>query len=194
MVRAIIFDCFGVVIADGLEAVVVEQEKSDPSFRAFVHEVIGQSNRGATKPAESHRRIGERLGVTPENLQRKIYSGETRNQRVIDLITELRKKYKTALLSNVGKDSLRHRFSNDELSGLFDVVVVSGEVGFAKPDREIYHHTADLLKVEPAECVFIDDRQAYVRGAEQAGMRAILYEDFDQMKNALEKILADPKR
>jgi HAD superfamily hydrolase (TIGR01509 family) len=76
---------------------------------------------------------------------------------------------------------------------LFDVVVVSGEVGFAKPDREIYHHTADLLEVEPAECVFIDDRQAYVSGAEQAGMQAILYQDFEQMKTELEKILANPK-
>jgi HAD superfamily hydrolase (TIGR01509 family) len=193
MIKAIIFDCFGVVIADGLEAVVVEQEKTDPSFRAFVHDVIGQSNRGETKPSDSHRRIGDRLGVTPENLQQKIYGGEARNQRVIDLIGELRAKYKTALLSNVGKNSLHHRFSDDELSKLFDVVVVSGEVGFAKPDREIYHHTANLLGVEPAECVFIDDRQAYVSGAEQAGMQAILYQDFEQMKTELEKILVNPK-
>jgi putative hydrolase of the HAD superfamily len=193
MIKAIIFDCFGVLIADGLEAIVLDQEKSDPSFRSFVHDTIGRSNRGETEPADSHRTISERLGIGAEDLRRKIFSGESRNERVIDLIVELRKKYKTALLSNVGKDSLKHRFSDEELSKLFDVVVVSGEVGFAKPDREIYHHTAELLGVKPSESVFIDDRPPYVAGAEAAGMRAILYKDFEQMKAELEKILDDPE-
>jgi epoxide hydrolase-like predicted phosphatase len=193
MIKAVIFDCFGVVIADGLEAVVVDQEKTDPSFRSFVHDVIGRSNRGKIKPSDSHQQISERLGIKYDDLQRKIYSGETRNRRVINLIVELRKKYKTALLSNVGKNSLKHRFSDEELSELFDAVVASGEVGLAKPDREIYHHTANLLDVEPEECAFIDDREVYVVGAREAGMQAILYKDFDQMRVELEKLLADPE-
>jgi epoxide hydrolase-like predicted phosphatase len=193
MIKAVIFDCFGVLIADGLEAIVLNQEKTDPSFRPFVHKVIGDSNRGKTEPSESHRRISERLGVGREDLQRQIFGGEARNQQVLDLIVSLRKDYKTALLSNVGKNSLEHRFSDEELSELFDAVVASGEVGFAKPDAEIYRHTASLLGVEPEECVFIDDREVYVAGAKQAGMQAILYTDFDQLKAELEEVLADPE-
>ena len=190
MIKAIIFDCFGVVIADGLEAVVVEHEKSDPSFRRFVHDTIKQSNRGHIKPLDSHLRISERLGISPENLQGKIYGGEARNSRVIDLILELRKNYKTALLSNIGKDSLKHRFSDQELLQLFDAVVASGEVGFAKPEPEAYEIVCERLGVRLDESVFIDDREVYCEGARALGMQAIRYEDFDQMKAELDKLLA----
>jgi HAD superfamily hydrolase (TIGR01509 family) len=57
-----------------------------------------------------------------------------------------------------------------EWDGLFDAVVVSGEVGLAKPAAEIYRLTADRLGLATSECVFVDDLAINVRGAAAAGM------------------------
>ncbi|MFC7617573.1 HAD-IA family hydrolase [Actinokineospora soli] len=58
-------------------------------------------------------------------------------------------------------------------SPLFDAVVVSGEVGFGKPDRRIYELVARQLGVSTEHCVYVDDVRAYVRGAVDAGMTGV---------------------
>jgi len=191
MIKAVIFDCFGVIIADGLEAVLLRLEQSDPSARGFVREIIHKVNRGQLSPRESHYLISQHLGMSSEKWQQGIRSGEVRNQYVIDLILELRKTYRTGLLSNVGKGGLSLRFSDAELQRLFDEVVISADVGLMKPEAEIYELAAQRLGVLPAECVFIDDRQPYVDGARRAGMQAILYQNFDQLKANLKKLLIE---
>src|SRR5689334_11023477 len=77
-----------------------------------------------------------------------------------------RKGIATALLSNADG----YWSPPDEWAGLFDAVVVSGEVGLAKPAAEIYHLTAARLGLAPSECVFVDDLAINVRGAAAAGM------------------------
>jgi putative hydrolase of the HAD superfamily len=74
---------------------------------------------------------------------------------------------RTALLSNSwGNDDYpRHLFPD-----LFDVVVISAEVGMRKPEERIFRHTAALLRLEPQECVFIDDVPANVAAAEAVGL------------------------
>ena len=44
-----------------------------------------------------------------------------------------------------------------EVMALFDVVVESSKVGVRKPEPRFYEIACELLDVEPAECVFLDD-------------------------------------
>ena len=87
---------------------------------------------------------------------------------MLDLIRSLRRAgLRTALLSNSwGNDDYpRHLFPE-----LFDVVVISAEVGMRKPEERIFRHTAALLGLEPQECVFIDDVEANVAAAQAVGL------------------------
>jgi putative hydrolase of the HAD superfamily len=87
---------------------------------------------------------------------------------MLDLIRSLRQAgLRTALLSNSwgAGDYPRHLFPE-----LFDVVVISAEVGMRKPEERIFRHTAALLGLEPGECVFIDDLEANVAAAEAIGL------------------------
>ncbi|MFZ2172606.1 MAG: HAD-IA family hydrolase [Rhodococcus sp. (in: high G+C Gram-positive bacteria)] len=54
-----------------------------------------------------------------------------------------------------------------------DLVVLSGDLGVAKPDPRIYLKTAELLGVDPGDCVFVDDLPGNVRGAVEIGMVGI---------------------
>ncbi|WP_328604118.1 HAD-IA family hydrolase [Amycolatopsis sp. NBC_00345] len=58
----------------------------------------------------------------------------------------------------------------EELAEYFDAIVFSGEVGVAKPDREIYLIAAERLGLSAATCVFVDDAVRNVKGAADAGL------------------------
>ncbi len=64
-------------------------------------------------------------------------------------------------------------------------VVVSAEVGLAKPDAAIYRHFLEAHGVDPAEAVFIDDSAANVAAAEAVGMAAIRFTGADALRDAL---------
>jgi hypothetical protein len=116
--------------------------------------------------------------------------GETKNEPLLSYILDLRKSYKTAMLSNIAGSSLDRRFPNNELAQYFDVVAASADIGYAKPDREAYLHVADALGVRPEECLFTDDKEGFCTAATSVGMHSIVYTDFIQFKTALGKILA----
>src|SRR6185369_3482431 len=95
---------------------------------------------------------------------------------LLEYIAELRTQYKIGMLSNIGRGGLERRFAPGELDRYFDVVVVSGDIGYAKPEAEAYEITADRLGVRLDECVFTDDREGYCEAARGVGMQAISYQ------------------
>ncbi|WP_443216991.1 HAD-IA family hydrolase [Saccharothrix sp. ALI-22-I] len=94
----------------------------------------------------------------------------------------------TAVLSNA--DGLWSPPS--EWAGLFDVVITSGEVGMAKPDRRIYLLAAERLGLPARECVFVDDLAVNVRGAAAAGMVGVHHQSVQSTLQELEILLQIP--
>jgi putative hydrolase of the HAD superfamily len=81
---------------------------------------------------------------------------------------------RTALLSN----SWGHGgYPRHDFPELFDAVVISGEVGMRKPEARIFLHTARLLDIDPADCVFIDDLKPNVTAAVGCGMTGVHHTD-----------------
>ncbi|HZX07794.1 HAD family phosphatase [Kribbella sp.] len=91
---------------------------------------------------------------------------------------------RTALLSN----SWGNTYPRDTWDGMFDDIVISGEVGLRKPEPEIFRLAAGRLDLEPSECVFVDDLQLNVDGARAVGMTAILHTEYDETRRALEDL------
>ncbi len=60
---------------------------------------------------------------------------------------------------------------------LFNDILVSGEVGLAKPAPAIFALLARRTGLEPSHCVFVDDSPANVTAGAAAGFDAILFED-----------------
>jgi FMN phosphatase YigB (HAD superfamily) len=190
MIRAVIFDCFGVIITDALQAICDELNSRDPAACEQVKDLIKANNRGLILPEDSNEQIAGILGISVQEFRRRIDSGEAKDERLLDYIVGLRGTHKTAMLSNIAGNSLEHRFTADELERCFDTVVISGDIGFAKPEPQAYEITADRLGVRYDECVFTDDRDSFCEAARAVGMQAIHYTSFDRFKSELEQILA----
>ena len=93
----------------------------------------------------------------------------------IALIRALKPTYRVSVLSNADY-TLRERLGTVMgILGLFDDVVCSAEVGYAKPDPEIYALACRRLRLPPAACVFVDDYDRNIEAAIAAGLRGVLY-------------------
>jgi putative hydrolase of the HAD superfamily len=129
--------------------------------------------RGEMEVADFERELAARLRthdgrpIEAEGLLRRMFAGFSRAQPMVEAVRRARAAgVRTALVSNSwGNDYPRH-----EWDGLFDAVVISGEVGMRKPEPGIYLHAANLLGVETPQCVFVDDLGPNVRGATAVGM------------------------
>ena len=77
-----------------------------------------------------------------------------------------------ALVSNCA-DTTRGLLEYLGIIPLVDAVVLSCEVGSAKPSPEIYVTALADLGVAAADAVFIDDQPTFCRGAEAVGVRPI---------------------
>jgi putative hydrolase of the HAD superfamily len=83
---------------------------------------------------------------------------------------------RTALLSNSWGTEDYPREGWDDL---FDVVVISGEVGMRKPEPEIFAHTVGLLGLVPAQCVFVDDLRHNIDAAAALGFVGVHHTAYE---------------
>jgi putative hydrolase of the HAD superfamily len=128
--------------------------------------------------------------VAAEGLLRRMFDASRTLPAMYDTIRTLRAAgLRTALLSNSwGCDE----YPRADFPGLFDTVVLSGEVGMRKPEKEIFLHATQALGLAPAECVFIDDLPANVAAAQACGMTGVLHTEPADTAKALQDLLGVP--
>ncbi len=110
--------------------------------------------------------------VAGPGLLARMFAGQTLDEEMLALLRKLKASgVPTGLLSN----SWGGGYPTELFPDMFDAVVISGEVGMRKPEPRIFLHAAQLLGLEPRECVFIDDIQANITAAEQIGFTGVLH-------------------
>ncbi len=132
-------------------------------------------------------RFGALLGVAePEGLIARMFADLQPEPSMIEAVRSARTGgFKTGLITNSWGMGIYDRSPTD----LFDVAVISGEVGLHKPQPEIYLLACERLEVEPAEAVFVDDLRENCAGAEAVGMTALLHRDPAETVAKLEQLL-----
>lgn len=82
--------------------------------------------------------------------------------------------YRLALLTNGPADMQRDKISRFELDRYFDVIVVEGEFGKGKPEREVFEHALKSVRSAPSETWHVGDNlYADVGGAQAAGIHGV---------------------
>lgn len=95
--------------------------------------------------------------------------------------------YKTAILSNTEPPSVQF-FYKQGIDKYFDAAIFSCIEHTKKPERKIYDIAAGRLGVQASQCVYIDDKIEFVKAAQAAGMKGILFKCFEQIKFELENL------
>jgi epoxide hydrolase-like predicted phosphatase len=124
-----------------------------------------------------------------ERLASDFFSGDRLDHGLLEIIRDLRPAYKTGLISNAWPDIRLWLEERWRIADAFDTLVISAEVGLAKPDARIYQIALDQLQVSPAETVFVDDFEENIVGAREVGMAAIQFHSPEQALGELQGLL-----
>jgi HAD superfamily hydrolase (TIGR01509 family) len=107
------------------------------------------------------------------------------NHNALKIVTDLKEHYKIGLLSNATSGFIRRILKNNSLNKYFDEIVISSEVGYIKPSKEIFDIILKRLAVSPSEALFIDDNKRYIDGAENIGIKSFQYTSASQLSKDL---------
>ncbi len=186
LIKAVIFDCFGVLYTDGKSQII---EACPDEHRQAMDDLFMQADYGYITGEEFSEAAAALIGISRLRLSQLVDGMYHRNELLLRKIADYRKDHKVGLLSNVSKDMMYTLFTQDELMSLFDAVVLSSDVGMVKPSADIYLLTAARLGVKPEDCVMIDDMEKNTAGAREVGMQAIHYQGTPQLVDELERLL-----
>lgn len=188
MIKAIIFDCFGVLTTEGWQEfkathfVGKEKELSEAiNLNRLADE--GKMNHEQLMPL-----LAEQADLTVAQVREEIDDYRVNKKLIVYIKNTLIGKYKIGMLSNVSDNWLLEMFESEQLE-MFDCIALSYKIGYSKPHPKAYEYITDNLELQPEECLFIDDLDHNVQAAMDIGMKSIQYKDFGQMKNEIEKIL-----
>jgi epoxide hydrolase-like predicted phosphatase len=92
------------------------------------------------------------------------------NLQMFALVEELRAcGVRVGMLSNSWGDM----YPRERLDGLFEPIVISGEIGLRKPQPAIYQYALERLAIPAGRVLFVDDAEPNILGAEAVGLRAL---------------------
>lgn len=103
------------------------------------------------------------------------------NNDVIALLPVLKKKYKLYLISNTNSIHKRYGYQDYKFLKLFDALILSHEVKFIKPEKEIYLEVEKVSGFPSEEHIFVDDILEYVDAAKSLGWDGIQFVGYEDL-------------
>jgi putative hydrolase of the HAD superfamily len=198
MIKAIIFD-FGRVISSQKPLSLFRAYENDLGLASdTINQIMFGSFQwqeallGRKSATEFWHAIGPQLGlrsqVEIDEFRCRYHADESINMEVLDLIHQLRGRYKLAVLSN-NPPGLDKWLADWGILELFDVIFCSGDAGLVKPDPAAYRSTLKQLGVLPNESVFIDDTAGHVEAAQRLGIHGVVFTNAIELRQELNHLL-----
>jgi HAD superfamily hydrolase (TIGR01509 family) len=191
----VFFDLGGVILRTEYQAPREHlAERLNVSYEDLVRIVFeGESARKASLgeiTAQQHwaavaGRLGRPVAEAPA-LREEFFGGDVLDRELLEVIRALRPGRRTGLISNAWADTRDYTIHN-RFDDAFDVLVISAEVGFLKPDPRIYELALRLAGAAPGAALLVDDMAENVEGAMAVGMSAILFSDTARLRQDLAK-------
>jgi 2-haloacid dehalogenase len=107
----------------------------------------------------------------------------------VEVLSDLRERgVRLLALSNWSAETFPVARDHYPFLGWFEGIVISGEVGIAKPDARIFEALIERHGVEPSRTVFVDDSEANVVAAEELGFIGVRFADPGTLRADLERM------
>ena len=110
-------------------------------------------------------------------------------QPIMQLAQMLRQHYTIFLLSNVGEIHWTWLIKHYPIFSQVDDAILSFQVGYMKPAKEIYQEAIRRSGSSAEQCVYIDDIEQYVEASRELGIQGIHYQSPEHLKSRLKIML-----
>jgi epoxide hydrolase-like predicted phosphatase len=196
-IRAVFFDLGGVIVRTEFQsprqhlAERLNQEYEDLVRLVFESETSRMASLGKLSVEEHWAAVVEKLHL-PVTESKAVYAeffaGDFLDRELVAFIDSLRPAHKTGLITNAWGD-MRSYLGREKVTGAFDVLIVSAEVGVLKPQPRVYELALAQAGVTAQEAIFVDDTAVNVEAAAKLGMTGILFKDREQTISEINRLI-----
>lgn len=197
IVDAIIFDLGNVLIdfnhwiAARRIAKFTDKKEAEIFNLFFDSEFTGLFEEGKISPIQFFLKVKELLNLklvfdefVP--IWNEIFFFTEKNLSVYNLAAKLKNHYKVVLLSNINILHFEYIKRAFPILSAFQIIT-SCELGFRKPQSQIYQKTLEILKVPATSVFYTDDRPELAESAKKLGIQAFVFVSVGQLKKDLLK-------
>jgi putative hydrolase of the HAD superfamily len=180
-----LFDSFGAFCElEGLDPeALADSFRHNREARALL---IGLET-GEIEEEEFEPQLAAILGVQASGLIDRMFAGSGPEKVMLAAVLGARQNgIRTGLISNSWGT---RRYDREQLSQLFDGIVISGDEGMRKPAPEMYTLGAERIGLPPERCVYVDDLSFNLEPARELGMATVHHVDADETVSELEQLL-----
>lgn len=198
MIKAIIWDMGGVLVRTedwSYRARWQTRTKRTPfelTTLVFESEMGRKAQLGMVDEEQVWQWVYEQLDLTPdesEQFRQDFFAGDRLDSELVSYIRQLRLVRKTGLLSNAFRGIRAWLEDEWQIADAFDDMLISAEVGIAKPDERIYHLALERLDLAPSEAIFVDDTQVNIHKAQDVGLHAVHFLSPEAAMEAIEALI-----
>ena len=187
IIRAVIFDCFGVLYTGSLVE-LANRCRTEEDVKAF-YDLTRAADHGFVSREDYIDQVTNLTQLSSREVVGLMDNAQIRSSGVFAYARELKTRgYRVAVLSNIGCDTIQKLFTDEDYQ-LFDEIIASGDIGITKPHLTAYDRALDKIKVLPHEAIMIDDSYANVSGATEAGLHGVVFMSLVAMKKDVEALL-----
>jgi 2-haloacid dehalogenase len=191
--RAVAFDVGGVLIHWDPRLLFRKLLPSEDQVERFLAEVCTSDwNAALDAGLPLEQGIAERVARFPEHEALIRAYGERFAEMMlpmpasIALLAELRARgVALYALSNWNADTFARTRALFPFLAAFDGLVISGQIGLAKPDPRIFRHLLDAHALAAGDVLFVDDRAANVEAARESGIEGVVFEGAARLRAEL---------
>jgi len=198
-IKAVLFDMDGVIFDTEREYL----KEWNKIFEKYGYEMkkeiyVSVMGRGRKKVKEIFKEnFGDDLPIEEMYIEKDIMLKEAiennevpLKQGALELLEFLKKnEYKTALATSAKKDRVKSQVNHAKINNLFDAIVCADDIVNSKPNPEIFLKAAEKVNVKPENCIVIEDSEAGIRAAFNAGMIAFHVKDLKEADENIMKYL-----
>jgi putative hydrolase of the HAD superfamily len=150
-------------------------DRGDIDGPAYWKAVVGQQGLGL-----SRRQIATLIKLDSESITRP-------NQGAVQWAKLLhREGFPLTLLSNMPLELSRHVTQSFPSLSTFEYLIYSCDYGSIKPELAIYRNCLELLKADPQDILYLDDRAENVETAARLGINSVLFDTVEKTASRVE--------
>lgn len=185
MIRALVFDCFGVLYASPFAIFAGKYIKS--SDHQAYEDLYKQYDHGFIDHSAFVNGQALLAGIDVSQAETELFGSFRIDSELLVKLRKLKSSYMLGMLTNISPETWQVIEPN--FAGIFDVEMPSFQSQLPKPHIEAYANMAKALELDVSECVMVDDRADNCDGAQAAGMQIIRYRNLPQFEKDLQVLL-----
>jgi FMN phosphatase YigB (HAD superfamily) len=198
MIKALIFDWFGVSTVENWSDCMVRKMKADydieeAAFRKAFNPLLQSFARNDLTPDEFLEKLVRPLlpQADPKQFAFLFNTLPELNHELLDYIKSLKQHYPTYLLSNNFGPVFPNYEKMIRLGDYFTELLLSHKLNMSKVDDSMWPGILSKLPYKPAELLFIDNKEQYAAVAREHGVNTIVFHDNQQVMHDINETLAN---